>query len=204
LLPAQDITMFETVLFDEGLEQAVHAMARSAFYSQAEIMQFFREIAHDDPDAGLDPKTVDEDVSRILAVATDELARNAAGWAEKTDNDKLAEAFQHLNQTGIRALENYGYEKSDCVELYAEIRGDPQWRGYCFYHNQDLVAAVLGGRLAIRFSAALDQPTDDANRAVGTAIVDVLCAHGLQPEWNGDPGMVISLPLEWRRRPNTG
>ncbi|NLS93927.1 MAG: hypothetical protein GXX96_17330 [Planctomycetaceae bacterium] len=193
--------MFELVLFDNGLEEAVTAMVRSGFYSANEIVEFFREIATDDPDAGLDPDTVDEDVHRIVVAATSLLLEASANWPEKTDNDRLAEAFQHLNECGIRAVQNYGFEASDCLELYREIRGDAEWRGYCFYHNQDLARAVLGGGLAVRFSAAVDRPTDDENRAIGAAIVDILRTHGLQPEWDGDPRRVISLPFEWQRRP---
>lgn len=44
--------MFETVLFDDGLEQAVDAMVRSRFYSHDQIVAFFSEIAEDDPGPG--------------------------------------------------------------------------------------------------------------------------------------------------------
>jgi hypothetical protein len=196
--------MFELVLFDDGLERAVTAMVRSGFYSTNEIIEFFSEIASDDPDAGLNPDTVDEDVRQIATIAMAALERAVPGWPEKTDNDKLTLAFQRLNEAGIRAVENYGYEASDCGELYSEIRGVQQWWGYCFYHNQDLVRAVLGGPLGIRFSAAVNQPTDDDNRGVGKTVVDVMRAEGLQAEWNGDPHRVISVTLEWQRRPDAG
>ena len=196
--------MFEFVLFESGLERAVTAMVRSGFYSASDVAAFFREIAIDDPDAGLDPNTVDGEVRQITAVATDALATDAAGWPEKTDNDKLTAAFQRLNETGIRAVENYGYEASDCGELYREIRGDPQWRGYCFYHSQDLVRAVLYDDLGIRFSAAVDEPTDDDNRDVGRAVVEAMSEEGLQPDWASDPHRAISLVLQWQRRPVAG
>lgn len=196
--------MFELVLFDDGLERAVTAMVRSGFYSTNEIIEFFSEIASDDPDAGLNPDTVGEEVRQIATKAMTALVKEEPDWPEKTDNDKLTIAFQRLNEAGIRALENYGYEASDCGELYSEIRDDPQWRGYCFYHNQDLVRAVLGGPLGIRFSAAVDQPTDDDNRGVGKTVVDAMRAEGLQTEWNGDPHRVISVTIEWQRRLDAG
>ena len=116
-----------------------------------------------------------------------------------TDNARLTQTFENLNGSGIRALENYGYEASDCSELYREIRGQAQWRGYCFYHIQDLIGAVLGGGLAVRYSAAIDQPSDDDNRIIGEEIVAALRRHGLAPEWDGDPSNVIYLPIEWQR-----
>jgi len=195
--------MFELILFDNGLEVAVDGMFRSGFYSTDEIVRFFSEIAEDDPDAGLNPETIEEDVRRILATAADELAIESANWPEKTDNDRLSEAFRRLNECGIRALENYGGTASDCGELYSEIRGDARWRGYCFYHGQDLTSAVLGGELMLRYSAAVDQPSDDDNRPIGETIVEVLRASGLQPEWDGNPRKVVSVQLEWRRRPDS-
>lgn len=192
--------MFEIVLFDEGLEQAVVAMLRSRFYSSKEISNFFRQIAKDDPDSGLDAATVDQEVREIVDRAERELAKESKRWPKKTDNDRLIEAFEALNRSGIRAIENYGFEASDCVELYREIRGKSKWRGYCFYHNQDLIRAVLGGELAIRFSAAVDQPTDVDDRNIGEAVVEGLRSCGLKPVWNGDPRQVIELPIEWQRR----
>lgn len=194
--------MFELVLFDSGLGQAVTAMVRSGFYSSEDILDFFRGIAHDDPDAGLSPDTVDDDVRKAITAAVHVLSEDAETWPEKTDNDRLQEAFQHLNNAGIRAVENHGYEASDCGELYREIQGDPQWRGYCFYHKQDLVRAVLDGDLALRFSAAIDKPTDEDNRGIGRTIVDALHAYGLQPEWDGDPRKIILVRLKWQRRPH--
>lgn len=194
--------MFECVLFDHGLEKAVTAMVRSGFYSVDYVVEFFHDIAVDDPDAGLKPETVDEDVKRLFAAATDALARETAHWPEMTDNDKLTAAFLDLTTSGIRAEENYGYEASDCGELYSEIRGNPKWKGYCFYHNQDLVRGVLDGSLMIRFSAAVDKPTDEDNSQIAIAVVDALRARGLHPDWDGDPRRTISLPLTWQRRPD--
>lgn len=192
--------MFELVLFDAGLEQAVRTMFRSRFYSNDEIVAFFQQIANDDPDAGLDAATVDHEVRYVLELAASELAKASVHWPAKTDNDRLTDAFRRLNVSGIRARENYGYEASDCSELYREIRGQKGWRGYCFYHNQDLIRAVRDGGLSIRFSAAVDQPTDDDNRVIGKAVFDELRNQGLEPTWSGDPRKVIQLPIEWRRR----
>lgn len=192
--------MFEFVLFDHGLERAVTAMVRSGFYSIDDVVEFFRQIATDDPDAGLKPETVDEDVKRLFRAAKDALTADAAHWPEMTDNDKLTAAFDELTKSGIRAEENYGYEASDCGELYREIRGDTKWKGYCFYHNQDLVRAVLDGVLMIRFCAAVDKPTDEENRQIGNTVANTLRTNGLTPGWNGDPGNTISLLLKWQRR----
>ena len=97
--------MFELVLFEEGLEQAVTAMFRSRFYSREEILDFFREVADDDPDAGLNPATIDEEVRNVLVEASRTLVEESALWPAKTDNDRLTAAFQSLNESGIRAVE---------------------------------------------------------------------------------------------------
>lgn len=193
--------MFEIVLFDNGLEHAVAAMVHSAFYSTDEIVQFFEEIANDDPDAGLDPETVDIEVRKYIERTSIALAKEMKRWPKKTDNDRLTNAFKNLNDSGIKAIENYGFTASDCSELYRKVRGKAKWRGYCFYHNQDLVRAVLGGGLSIRFSAALDDPSDKDDRVIGEKVLKELKTQGLLPEWNGDPRTVIQLPIEWQRRP---
>lgn len=129
-----------------------------------------------------------------------DLATREAAWPAQTDNDKLTAAFGKLNEAGIYAVEHFGAMASDAGELYGQIRGDGRWRGYCFYHSQDLVRAVTGGTLMLRYSAAADQPTDDQNRAIGQAVMEALQQLGLKPKWNGDPNTTISLPLTWQRR----
>ncbi|QDU54551.1 DUF6891 domain-containing protein [Aeoliella mucimassa] len=193
--------MFELVLYDEGLEQAVSAMFRSGFYSGKEIHDFFHEIASDEPDSGLNPDTVEAEISEILQTAKKELEEATATWPATTDNDRLTAAFEQLNETGIRAVENYGYMASDGTGLYNEIKGISRWRGYCFYQSQDLVQALLNGKLSIRYDTMANWwRTDRKTMMIGKAVTEALRDHGLEPDWSGDPAKVIELPIEWRRR----
>jgi hypothetical protein len=193
--------MFEEILFNKGLSEAVHAMLRSGFYRLDEIEEFFYDIAEDDPESGLNPSTVTKEVKGFHAIHLESLLDESRTWERPTDNEKLEAAFDDLNKHGIRSIQNYRFEASDCGELYAEIRGDAQWSGYCFYHNQDLVRAVCHGDLMIRFSESKDNPTEEGNKRIAKEIIRTMNTHGLSPEWDGDPERTIGLTLSWKAIP---
>lgn len=103
---------------------------------------------------------------------------------------RLTAAFAALNAMGIVAIENAGYTQSDGWDDVNEIAtrlldSGKRPRAGVFYHGQDRKRGKKGEGLFLTFGSYAEQNTDADSIAVGHIIVDVLKAHGFQPEWNG-------------------
>lgn len=125
-------------------------------------------------------------------------------WPLMTDCDRLDSAFDELNDNGIIALQNAGYDQDqgieEVTEVYHEQGGaDSPVEGYCFYHGQDLERAVDGEGLLLTFGDI--QGDDGRGVDIGHRIVETLARHGLAVSWSGTIDERIELPeIEWRRR----
>jgi len=179
---------------DEYILNAIRKKVWSGFYNHDDVQQLIDDILEDDADEEM-----------LRSAVAPEFERKAAaelGWPKVTDCDRLDDAFHVLNETGIIALENAGYEMSDGLTEVAEElqgRGRASVRGYCFYHGQDVEGALAGGGLYIAFGA-LDAETSQKT-AIGREVKQVLEAKGLAVEWNGDPEMRLKIPqIDWKRR----
>jgi len=139
---------------------------------------------------------IDQEFARKLQVER--------AWPVVTDCDKLDRAFDELNDSGIIALHNAGYEQDDGIEdvteVYHELGAeDSPVQGYCFYHGQDLERAVDGEGLMLSFGDILG--ADAKGEEIGERIVEVLHRHGLAVTWSGTIAERIELPeIQWRRR----
>jgi hypothetical protein len=95
---------------------------------------------------------------------------------------KVAAAFAELKKNGIKAEENCGVTLSDGI---AEIITDPgDFKGYAFYHEQDLETAEELGELTVAYGSMDDNATDEEIVAVGKAVRQALEAQGLYVEWD--------------------
>ncbi len=123
-------------------------------------------------------------------------------WPEETDCDVLDQAFAYLDSQGIIALHNAGYTMSDGLDDVDEVfeeRGRSHVKGYCFYHWQDVEAAIAGGGLWIAFGGLNEDSMQ--KMTVGNLVKDVLETHGFVVEWNGDPETRLYIPnFDWKRR----
>ena len=144
----------------------------------------------------------------LRAAIAPEFERKAAAeksWPEVTDCDRLDDAFEELNSSGIIALQDAGTTISDGISDVSEIwhrRGKKGVRGYCFYHGQDLERAIHGDGLTIAFGDMNDDQKEKA--AIGVVVSEVLKRHGFEVEWNGDPETRLDLPtINWQRRLST-
>lgn len=168
---------------------------------------------------------IDESVTRVDDIAPETLAAVRAAidaafakhaedmrsWPAVTDCDRLAKAFLALDQIGILALENCGADLDDgilraChVDLDREEAGAPKSRGYCFFHQQDVMRAVAGTGLMLAYGtfeeADPQKPAAQKTQEIGQVVVATLRAHGFEVTWNGSPGSRIALPgFRWQRR----
>lgn len=125
-------------------------------------------------------------------------------WPAVTDHDRLQAAFATLEaDRGIVARENFtccntcGHGEIGDEIAQVEQAGLPV-RGYAFFHAQDTEAAVEGHGLFLSFGAVDGTPEGDA--MVARDVVATLEGSGLAPEWDGDIGRRVFLPLDWKRR----
>ncbi|MFF0742693.1 DUF6891 domain-containing protein [Streptomyces sp. NPDC004111] len=118
--------------------------------------------------------------------------------AEKTDPERLSEAFGVLDAAGIIAREDFTCCRSCGL---AEIGGEgpEDSRGFVFFHTQGTAAAAAGGGLSLYYGGFADSP--EVTASVGREVVAALGAAGLGTRWDGSPDRAIELtPLDWRRR----
>jgi len=177
--------------------ETVTLLIASGFFNEDDLETYLADMAFD-PDAAPHAKPVRE--TALAAFAAKRAAE--AGWPAVTDWDRLAAAFTALEAGGILALHNAGMTTSDAHgDAWDLIGRAPKgaWRGFAFYHGQDVERAVNGGSLFIGFDAVADGA--DAKRGIGNEIVATLKAQGFAPEWNGDPETRIDVPgITWQKR----
>ena len=179
---------------DKYILDSIRTWVWSGFYSPEEVDGFIDDIL--EPDA-------DEEMLRAAVLPEfEKKAAAEASWPQRTDCDRLDEAFEELNAAGIIALHNAGYTMSDGHEDVGEElhqRGRSGIRGYCFYHGQDLERAVQGEGLMLAFGD-LDA-VDDQKVVIGREVKQALERADLSVKWNGKPDTRIDIPkLDWKRR----
>ncbi len=140
---------------------------------------------------------------QFLREALAEHYRAQTAWPDRTDCDRLDDAFTELEARGIVCRQDFSC-CSNCgeTEIGAEMKGAEEVgvavRGYVFYHMQDTDRAVLGGGLYLKYGAV--EPGDEAGVGIGREIDAALTAHGLRTEWNGRLSDCVRVLLDWKRR----
>jgi hypothetical protein len=147
----------------------------------------------------------DIDEALVRAAVAPEFAQKFAAektWPAETDCDRLANAFETLNASGIIALHNAGVTQSDGLSDVGEElhqRGRASVKGYCFYHWQDVERVVEGLGLFLAFGDLDDDKVKKAD--IGKTIKQVLEDHALKVEWNGSTDTRLCIPvLDWKNR----
>ncbi|WP_086607315.1 DUF6891 domain-containing protein [Erythrobacter donghaensis] len=177
--------------------ETVSVMVAGGFFNEDDLETYIADMAFD-PDGAPHANAVREHARSVM-----EAKRAAeAGWPAVTDWDRLARAFDALEASGILALHNAGMTTSDAHgDAWDLIGRDPAgtWRGFAFYHGQDLERAVAGDPLFIGFDAVAEGAKP--KRGVGEEIVAALKAEGFKPEWTGDPETRLEVPgIIWQKR----
>ena len=148
-------------------------------------------------------RLVHNQAMRIVVAAWKARAAEQATWPERTDPDRLDEAFGALEMRGIVARPDF----TCCGSCgHAEIANEvgPESLGYVFFHHQSTDAVVAQGRLWLHYGAC--GPRRDQDAVIGKQIVGALADAGLPVEWNGDGSSAIVVgPITWQKRlPATG
>ncbi|MFJ4187238.1 DUF6891 domain-containing protein [Kitasatospora sp. NPDC089509] len=121
-----------------------------------------------------------------------------SGWIGETDPERLARAFTALEETGITAREDFACCRS-CGEAEIGAVGEPEARGFVYFHSQCTESAAAGRGLSLLYGGF--DGSSATTTAVGREVVAALTAVGLPTLWSGDPSDAIEIrPLLWRRR----
>ncbi|MGW3072204.1 MULTISPECIES: DUF6891 domain-containing protein [unclassified Kitasatospora] len=191
----------ETVLTPDVLRDAqerARELIRCGFQEPDEIAE---SLVDDLDDQGL----TQEEAERIVAPLWTERLAEQAAWPETTEVDRLADAFDALEDQGIVAAMDF----TCCAGCgYAEIGGEAAADsvGFVFFHQQDTEAAAAGRGLMLRYGGFRAEEESTAasecrTLEVGRAVVAALEAVGLPVEWDGSPHTAIRVaPLEWLNR----
>ncbi len=178
-------------------KEQLRILVWSGFFNEADLSDYLEDTDYDE-----DAKP-HKSALREYAVAEIAAKREAeADWPEETDWDRLNSAFGELTANGILALHNAGYTSSDAhADAWGIINTDSPgaWRGFAYYHGQDVERAVEGLSLFLGFDAIAEGI--DAKRAIGEEIVATLRESGLEVQWNGDPEVRFQIDnLDWKKR----
>jgi hypothetical protein len=152
---------------------------------------------------GVDAEELEGIARRLVREALADHYREQATWPDRTDCDRLDDAFAELEGRGIVCRQNFsccgncgvteiGDEIADAEDAGVEVRG------YAFYHMQSTESAVEGYGVMLHYGAAEDG--EAAALAVARELVEVLAAHGLKVDWNGSWDRCVGVALDWKRR----
>lgn len=164
------------------------------FYSGEEIEEMMLDIAAEDCDIAA--------LTSLIGPALQRKLNEERDWPAVTDCDRLDQVFDELHEGGICALSNAGYTMSDGHADVAEALAagpDGHYRGYCFYHGQDVERAVKGHGVMIAFGHVRGDPQRD--QRIGQAVAEALSEAGFTVEWDGSSRQRINLSgFRWQRR----
>lgn len=183
----------------DWLRDSIRGDVASGFYDEDAILTRAADSFEDE----FDPAVLRSEAQRLLRAALAEYREAQRGWPERTDCDRLDDAFTALETTGIISRQHFTCcGTCGSSEIWDEIdavqkAGGPT-RGYAFYHMQDTEAATEGRGLYLNYGAC--EEGEEAALAVARAIVTQIEAHGLRTDWDGSWGQRIGVSLDWKRR----
>jgi len=182
------------------LAEAIHTWIWSGFYSKSEVLALLGdEVAVMD---SVDEVTTRSSMQGLVDWEFEEKARQEQRWPETTDCDRLDAAFAVLRTLRVITVQNAGYTHSDGLDDVGRIHAQKPYgtyRGYCFYHGQDVARVVRGEELFLAYGDMQD--TREGKAEVARLITKVLADHGLAVDWDGDVNHKLSLPkIKWQRR----
>lgn len=179
---------------EDYVAQCIRRHVHAGFHDQGDIERMIEDIAEEDCDIA--------ELKSLVGPSLRLKLREERGWPAVTDCDRLDAVFHTLHGAGICALANAGYTMSDgysdVAEVVAAAPADT-YRGYCFYHGQDVERAIEGGGIMLAFGDMGDD--EQASLLIGREIVEALRAAGFAVEWNESVDTRIKLPVfDWKRR----
>ncbi|MFD9005573.1 DUF6891 domain-containing protein [Streptomyces sp. NPDC059582] len=178
----------------DEVETRIRELLRCGYDDRAQLAEDAEEYLVDDDDRPVSPAQARELVDRLWR---ERLAEQAT-WREITDPERLTDAFEALDASGITARENFTCCRScGSAEIGAE-RGEGA-RGFVYFHSQCTQSAAAGHGLTL-FYGGFDGSAE-TTAAVGGEVVAALDAAGLSTSWDGSPDTAIQVTgLTWHKR----
>lgn len=201
---ADRLALLERIALEEIGRRARRGLTLEQIRDRAPDAVFDRVSGFDELDELEDE--VDESLDTWLVRALEELDVSLAQGAA-ADSDRLDAAFATLCARGVLARQGVGWSTREGLtlvleEAHALRQRGADARGYAFFCDQEIDAAIEDDRLHIAFGAVSGQR--DASRAVGDEVVVALREAGLAVRWDGDRAKEILVePFRWFRRPGS-
>lgn len=183
----------------EDIRHTVAAMVAAGFRTLEDIQLAADDIASESDDAA----SLEAFAAEEIEAALKRHRQIEATWKGLTDCERLDQAFEELEHTGIVCRQDYSCcGNCGAAEIVSECDDIEQdggrVRGYAFYHEQDTEGATEGRGLYLSYGAA--EGSEAAALEIAREIVAVLQSHGLNTRWDGSWSKRIAVTLEWRRR----
>jgi hypothetical protein len=176
------------------LEKRLREVLVGGYASRAELAELAEEYL-----VTKDRRPVSREQAQALAdrLWLERVAEQAS-WQGDTDPERLTRAFSALRNAGITARENFACCRN-CGQSDIGNAGDPDARGFVYFHAQCTDSAAAGHGLMLLYGSF--DGSSESTTSIGHEIVSALEAVGLHTEWDHNPGTAITItPLDWRRR----
>lgn len=182
----------------DEIKKTIRFYVWSGYYDQNEVF----DIVIDEVDY------IEAEVERILREAIDREFRTKReiekSWPAITDCDRLDDVFHVLQGRGILTRHRCGMTIQDGLDVIGRLyneSGDKRSElvGYCFYHLQDMEAAI-SGKVGLWMAFGGFPPTHEQSVLVGQLIIQEFGRVGFTIEWNGNSESRLLLKgFKWQR-----
>ncbi|WP_437032834.1 DUF6891 domain-containing protein [Streptomyces sp. enrichment culture] len=193
--PAREVPPLDLGAEDRhALEQRVREVLSGGYASRAQLTEVAEEylVTQDRR-----PVSREQAVALVDRLWLERVAEQAT-WEGVTDPERLTRAFTMLQAAGITARENFSCCRT-CGDAEIGGAGEPDARGFVYFHSQCTDSAVAGHGLTLLYGGFDGSP--QTTMAVGHEVVSALDTAGLRTEWDQDPNRAITVtPVDWRRR----
>lgn len=179
-------------------ESRIRLLVWSGFYTPEDVFEVISEEY-------LDPYSLSADdrawIEETVEKQADEKRQAEASWSEETDWDRLDAVFEGLDEGQILALHNTGTTQSDGMsdvgDILKQLAAEGYaYRGWAFYHEQDVHRAMTDGVLWLAFGSQ-----EGDSKPVADAIVAALGEAGFTATWAGTTDQRIEISgFDWKKR----
>jgi hypothetical protein len=181
-MPLRDRTLAELADF-------ARLVVRAGYLNRARVQAEVGNFVQAELDDNAEAERLTE---RLVTEAEAELARDQAGWPDRTDNDALADVLKELSDRGFLVLEYC----ADHFDASAHLRAHPSAVGIVFFTETDVWHAITEGMLELKVWHADTSNVVSADPELAV-VLEALRRHGLPALF--DEGR-IEVTLTWRKR----
>lgn len=181
---------------NEEVASAIGFYVWSGWYDQDEVFDIITDEVENENEDYL-RKAVDREFHRKREAERD--------WPTVTDCDRLDLVFESLTTRGILTRHRCGLTIQDGLEVIEQLYDEageqkPRLTGYCFYHLQDMEAAMWG-KIGLWLAFGGFPSTYEQAAQVGLVVREEFERVGFTVVWDGTPGSRILLKeFRWRKR----